>query len=49
MEIEINRLGDVMLAEVRGVDITKTIKPGTWSKINQAFLDHGVLVFRDQP
>ncbi len=49
MGIEINRLGDVMLAEVRGVDITKTIKPGAWSKINQAFLDHGVLVFRDQP
>lgn len=49
MAIEVNRLGDVMLAEVKGVDITKPIEPETWDQVNQAFLDHGVLVFRDQP
>ncbi|HAA92575.1 MAG TPA: taurine dioxygenase [Rhodospirillaceae bacterium] len=49
MAVEVNRLGEVMLAEVKGLDITKPIDPDTWSVVNQAFLDHGVLVFRDQP
>ena len=49
MGIEVIRLGDVMLAEVKGVDITKPIEPEEWFAVYQAFLDHGVLVFRDQP
>ena len=38
-----------MLAEITGVDITRPIDPETWDRINHAFLDHKVLVFRDQP
>ncbi len=49
MSIEVNKLGEFILAEVKGLDITKPIAPETWEQVNQAFLDHGVLVFRDQP
>ena len=49
MTVEINQLGKVMLAEIKGVDITRPIDPETWDLINYAFLDHKVLVFRDQP
>ena len=49
MTVEINQLGKVMLAEIKGVDITRPIDPETWDLINYAFLDHQVLVFRDQP
>ena len=48
MAVEINKLGKVMLAEIAGVDITRPIDPETWDRINHAFLDHKVLVFRDQ-
>jgi taurine dioxygenase len=49
MAIEVNKLGDPLMAEVKGVDITKPIDPDTWAEVNQAFLEHGVLAFRDQP
>jgi taurine dioxygenase len=49
MPIEINKLGEIMLAEVKGLDTTKPIDPEIWHQVNQAFLDNGVLVFRDQP
>ena len=49
MAVEINKLGKVMLAEINGVDITRPIDRKTWDLLNHAFLDHKVLVFRDQP
>ena len=48
MAIEVKKLGDALLAEVVGVDISAPIDTETWGQINQAFLDHCVLAFRGQ-
>ncbi len=47
MGIEIRKLGGPMLAEVVGVDPSEEIAPDDRAKINRAFLDNLVLVFRD--
>lgn len=49
MTIEIRKLGEPMLAEVVGVDATKPLDDDARAAVNQAFLEHCVLVFRDQP
>ncbi len=49
MNVEVRKLGDPLLAEVVGVDITKPLSEDTREAVYQAFLDHVVLVFRDQP
>lgn len=49
MTIEVVKLGDALLAEVRGVDISKPLDAETAAAVKQAFLDHCVLAFRDQP
>lgn len=49
MNIEVRKLGDALLAEVVGVDITKPLPEAVRREVYQAFLDHVVLVFRDQP
>ena len=49
MELQVIPLGEVMLAEIKGVDITQQFDLKTRKHIFQAFLKHGVLVFRDQP
>lgn len=48
MGIEVIKLGDALLAEVRGVDISKPLDTETRDAVYQAFLDNCVLVFRDQ-
>ncbi len=48
MELDIVRLADPLLAEVRGVDITRPLDPETRTAFNRAFLDHCVLVVRGQ-
>jgi taurine dioxygenase len=49
MAIEVRKLGDPLLAEVVGADITKPLPEETRKQVYQAFLDNIVLVFRDQP
>ncbi len=49
MSVEIRKLGEPMLAEVVGVDATQPLSEDDRTAVNQAFLDHCVLVFRDQP
>jgi taurine dioxygenase len=46
--IDVRKLGAPLLAEVVGLDITQPIDRETWPQVNRAFLDHCVLVFRDQ-
>ena len=47
MSVEIRKLGEPMLAEVVGVDATQPLSEDDRTAVNQAFLDHCVLVFRD--
>ncbi len=49
MTIEVRKLGGPMLAEVVGVDVTKPLDAADKAVVNRAFMDHCVLVFRDQP
>jgi len=49
MAIEIRKLGEPLLAEVAGLDLTRPIEPADWAEVERAFLEHCVLVFRDQP
>ena len=49
MTIEVRKLGGPMLAEIVGVDVTKPLDAADKAVVNRAFMDHCVLVFRDQP
>ena len=44
----IRPLSKLMAAEVTGLDLGKKLDAATFKAVNQAFLDHMVLVFRDQ-
>ncbi len=48
MAMEVRKLGEPLLAEVVGLDVTKLADPEVWADVNQAFLDNNVLVFRGQ-
>ena len=45
--MQINPLSDVLGAEVVGIDVGN-LEDETFDKIHAAFLEHHVLVFRDQ-
>jgi taurine dioxygenase len=48
MPIEINRVGGVIGAEIRGVALAEELSEATIATIRQALLDHLVIFFRDQ-
>lgn len=48
MTLEIKRLGEAAGAEVSGLDMLSAWDDETRATVNQAFLDHIVLIFRDQ-
>src|SRR3974377_883096 len=45
--LQIRQMGPQIGVEIIGVDV-KTMAEATWSKIYQAWLDHNVMVVRDQ-
>jgi len=47
-DIEILPLSDAIGAEIRGLDLTREIDDATFARIEQAWHDHLVLLFRDQ-
>lgn len=48
MALEINRLGGALGAELRGLDLAEPLGGNLLETVRQAFVDHSVLVFRDQ-
>ena len=46
--IEIEKLSPAVGAEIRGVDLAAPLAPETVAEIRRAFLDHGVIFFREQ-
>jgi taurine dioxygenase len=48
MALELRKLSYALGAEVCGVDVAKPMSEGFFGEIYQAFLDHGILLFRDQ-
>ncbi len=46
--ISVTRLSGTVGAEVTGVDLAEPLEPSDIAELRQAFLDHHVLVFRDQ-
>ena len=48
MTIEVVPLSRTMGAEIRGVDLSRSIEPGVASALREAWLEHTVLVFRGQ-
>jgi alpha-ketoglutarate-dependent 2,4-dichlorophenoxyacetate dioxygenase len=49
MNIEVEPLTDTFVACVEGVDLVNGLDDRLFSQIRQAFEDHGILVFHDQP
>lgn len=48
MPISVHPLSPAIAAEIRGVDISRPLDPADVAAIRQAWLDHCVLLFRDQ-
>ena len=48
MALTTNPLSDVMGAEITGIDLSQPLDEATKHEINQVFLDHQILCFRDQ-
>ena len=48
MPITLRPLSHALGAETQGVDLGQPLSNSEFDKIHQAFLDHGILLFRDQ-
>ena len=48
MSVQFKPLSEVLGAEAVGVELSKPLDDGTFAKIHQAWLDHGILLFRSQ-
>jgi alpha-ketoglutarate-dependent 2,4-dichlorophenoxyacetate dioxygenase len=48
MTLQITRLAETFVAEVRGLDLRRTLDEATFGAVLDAFHEHAVLVFRDQ-
>ena len=48
MAIQIRRLSHALGAEIIGVDLREPLSDTTFNKINEIFLEHGIILFRGQ-
>jgi taurine dioxygenase len=48
MTLSIERRGETFVAELHGIDLARHLDDATWASIHQAYLDHKVLILRDQ-
>ena len=48
MSIEVIPTGAVLGAEIRGINLAKSLDDATFAAIERAYNDHGVIFFRDQ-
>ena len=48
MSFEIYKLSKSLGAEVKGIDLHETLKPSIKTKLNDAFVENIILVFRNQ-
>lgn len=48
MPFQVNRLGQTLFAEIRGADLSGSLTDAGFEEINNALLDHGVIVFPEQ-
>ena len=44
----IERLGETFVAEIRGINLAHGLDDATWAVLHQAYLDHKVLILRNQ-
>jgi alpha-ketoglutarate-dependent 2,4-dichlorophenoxyacetate dioxygenase len=49
MAISVTPLHPILGAELRGVDLDRTVEPDVFAEIEAAFNRYGILVFPDQP
>jgi taurine dioxygenase len=49
MALKLRKLSHALGAEVCGVDVSKPMSEGEFGEIYTAFLEYGILLFRDQP
>jgi alpha-ketoglutarate-dependent taurine dioxygenase len=45
---EVHRIGGLVGAEIRGLDLTREYPDETYEAVRQAWAEHGVIFFRDQ-
>jgi taurine dioxygenase len=48
MTIQTRRLSHALGAEITGVDLRESLLDATFKQINKIFLEHGIILFRDQ-
>ena len=48
MTLSIEQIGGTFVAELRGIDLARDLDEETWASIHQAYLDHKVLILRNQ-
>ena len=48
MAFEIHKLSKSLGVEVKGIDLQKTLNPSIKTKVNDAFVENIILVFRNQ-
>lgn len=49
MSLTTRPVNEIFGAEISGIDLTQPVDDDTQAELNELFLKHAVLIFRDQP